>query len=92
MYIPRPCIKKRIPFHSLYTIKFIAPSVNSLTSQDSGRGNMTPGISGNEPGETSETIKMTSLGFPEKWSVTIQKRSMIEHHGREKDKMEEERW
>ena len=43
---------------------------------------MTPGISGNEPGETSETIKMTSLGFPEKWSVTIQKRSMIEQHER----------
>ena len=51
---------------------------------------MTPGISGNEPGETSETIKMTSLGFPEKWSVTIQKRYMKEHH--EREKMEEERW
>ena len=45
---------------------------------------MTPGISGNGPGETSETIKMTSLGFPEKWSVTIQKRYMIEHYEREK--------
>ena len=51
---------------------------------------MTPGISGNGPGETSETIEMTSLGFPEKWSVTIQKRYMIEHH--EREKMEEERW